>query len=176
MFKKLRNYPIASSEILAPIILEDRIRCAIQHRWVDNKIRGGTTIFKDLFGTSGEIASLGTLIRVAYATGLYGPETYFDLIQIEKIRNAFAHKLEVKTFKDQPITEHIRLIKIRDRCPETKAIPVTIGSHLVVMPEPPEIPDLATNRGKFLDAVSLLSNLLYHEAHVRRPDPRIPAF
>jgi hypothetical protein len=162
--------------ILAPIILEKRLTEAIQHRWVDNPIQGGTTIFKGIFGASGELGSFGTKIRVGLATGLYGTESYADLTRIEKIRNHFAHQLDVQEFEDQPVCDFVRCLTINGRWPDDKPIGITLGEHLVVIQDPELVPDPATLRGKFWQAITIFGNLLYHEGHVRRSDPRTPHF
>ena len=162
--------------ILAPIILEKRLREAMQHRWVDSDIPRGTTILEDLFRPSGEIGSFGSMIRVGLATGLFSRETYTDLVRIEKIRNAFAHRLEAKNFTDQPIVDFVREISTIKRWGLDRDVKFTLGEHTVVILDPEEMPDLDTPRGRFLDAVLHYGNLLYNESKVRRPDPRTPAF
>jgi DNA-binding MltR family transcriptional regulator len=162
--------------LLAPIILEKRLREAIQHRWVDSDISRGTTILEDLFRPSGEIGSFGTMIRVGLAIALFGRETYADLVRIEKIRNSFAHRLDVKSFADQPIVDFVRDISVIKRWGLDRKVPMTLGDHTVVVLKQEEMPDLDTPRGKFLDAVWHYSNLLYNESNVRRADPRTPAF
>jgi hypothetical protein len=162
--------------ILAPIVLEERLKSAIQHRWVDNAISGGTTILKDLFGPSGEMGSFGTKVRVGFAIGLYGPESYADLVRIGKTRNEFAHKLDVKSFNDRRVVDYVRGLSINGRWPEDRPLPLTLGEHSIIVSEPHEQPDASTLRGKFLGAVGLFSHLLYHESQVRRTDPRTPVF
>lgn len=162
--------------LLAPILLEDRLQLAIQHRWVDNPIKRGTTIFADLFGSSGELGSFGTKIRVGFAVGLYGSESYSDLVHIEKIRNTFAHRFNIRSFDEQPIIDRVRKLTINDRWPEGTPTPITLGSHAIFIVPPEDDPVAGTPRAKFLRAVQVFSNLLYTEARVRRKDPRIPEF
>jgi hypothetical protein len=59
---------------------------------------------KDLF--EGPTAPLGTFsgrMRVAHALGLVGEQSFADLRLIGRIRNRFAHKLEVTSFTDPEI-------------------------------------------------------------------------
>jgi DNA-binding MltR family transcriptional regulator len=69
-------------------------------------------IARELFHPSGPLGPFGTKIRVAYMLRIIGPETYRDLIAVNKIRNKFAHDLSVVSFDDPPIKDWLQNMHI----------------------------------------------------------------
>jgi DNA-binding MltR family transcriptional regulator len=132
-------------------------------------MRQDPKIANDLFQPSGPLANFGTKIRLAYMFGLIAPEFSKDLLIINKIRNEFAHKPEVKRFDLPPINVWIRdmyahktLTALRDKPsePEPKEKPYSedflhaLQSTLKTELESPE--------GPFKECVRLFLNYLKH--------------
>lgn len=63
---------------------------------------------RELFHPSGPLGPFGTKIRLAYMLRIIGPELYRDLIAVNKIRNKFAHDLDVVSFDDPPIKDWLQ--------------------------------------------------------------------
>lgn len=99
------SHPRAAG-ILWPLILEkriDQIFEAILRR--DEKVKN------ELFRPSGAMGSYGAKVQLAYLLGWLGPELHSDLITVSKIRNRFAHFIEVKDFSDQKISAWLANLK-----------------------------------------------------------------
>jgi DNA-binding MltR family transcriptional regulator len=87
-----------AAAIMWPIIVERR---------VDNlfkiALRPDEKVFNELFRPSGALGNYGVKVQLAYLLGWIGEDIFKDLVTISKIRNRFAHCLEVKDFSDQRI-------------------------------------------------------------------------
>lgn len=59
--------------------------------------------FRELFDPGKAIGNFGTKIRLAYLCGLIDKSTCNDLRLLAKIRNKFAHEVNVKDFEEEPI-------------------------------------------------------------------------
>src|SRR6266849_340538 len=66
----------------------------------------------ELFQPSGALGNFGTKIRIAYLFGLISNFVFRDLLIINKIRNEFAHKPEVKKFDSPPINAWIAQLNL----------------------------------------------------------------
>jgi hypothetical protein len=84
--------------IMWPIIVERR---------VDNlfkiALRPDEKVHNELFRPSGALGNYGVKVQLAYLLGWIGEDIFKDLVTISKIRNRFAHHIEVKDFSDQKI-------------------------------------------------------------------------
>jgi DNA-binding MltR family transcriptional regulator len=69
-------------------------------------------IARELFHPSGPLGPFGTKIRLAYMLRIIGPEQYRDLIVVNKIRNKFAHDLNVVSFENPPVRDWLENMHI----------------------------------------------------------------
>ncbi len=103
---------------------------------------------EELFEGFGPLSALSARIKVAYALGWIGSETYHDLNLLRSLRNEFAHAHEPKAFSDASVEK---------RCSQL------------------ELPKTATTyrlraRDQFLLATSLLAmRLEYYERKSKAP-------
>ena len=81
-------------------------------------------ILNELFQPTGALGSFKTKTNLAYMLGLVNEEFYQDLSTIIKIRNHFAHRVDIKRLEQDPISIWIKgmasyrsLVAIRDRPP-----------------------------------------------------------
>jgi DNA-binding MltR family transcriptional regulator len=80
--------------IIAAAVLEEHITNAIKKRWRDSpKVADG------LLQIEGPLGNFGPKIDLVFLMGLISPEGHQDMKIIKKIRNKFAHNLEVDTFE-----------------------------------------------------------------------------
>src|SRR5208282_4309796 len=75
-------------------------------------MRSNATVWNELFNPSGPLGSFGARVRLAYMLELISPKFYKDLLIINKIRNEFAHKVNVKSFDQHPISAWIKAMDI----------------------------------------------------------------
>ena len=68
---------------------------------------------KDLF-KGGPLGSSSAKIKIAHALGLLGPRSISDLDIIRGIRNDFAHKLEITSFRQEPIADRCGRLNLAD--------------------------------------------------------------
>ena len=70
---------------------------------------------QQLFGSPQESPiTFDTKIRMAYALGIFGPNTKNDLTIIRNIRNLFAHTLSSVTFESKEVAELCGFFRYRD--------------------------------------------------------------
>ena len=70
---------------------------------------------EDALFQDGPLASFSAKIKIAYALGLYGPETRDDLNMLREIRNAFAHSTRSFDFTNPAIMQCCRMLKTSNR-------------------------------------------------------------
>lgn len=152
--------------IVAPVMIDERLKLAIQVRWNDCKLNKDASLLDTLFRDGGAMGSFDTRIRVAFAIGIYGPEVLKDLREIIRIRNMFAHRMEARDFTYDPIRSRVNNLTSPERFPASAGIPFTEGGletlwlHLT---KSTEVADTASVRGRFLRAVEIILSLLLRE-------------
>jgi hypothetical protein len=72
--------------VVWPAIVENRLTDALKAY-----LRPDDRVFGDLFRPDGALGTFGSKIRLGYMLGLYEEDLKDDLVQLTKIRNAFAH-------------------------------------------------------------------------------------
>ncbi len=61
---------------------------------------------------SGALATFSARIDIALRLGLIGEDEHARLHQVRKIRNDFAHRLEVRSFEDSSVRDHCRNLRV----------------------------------------------------------------
>lgn len=84
--------------VMWPALVEIRI-----NRLFETGLRPDKTVKNELFQPSGALGNYAVKVRLAYLLGWIQKDFYNDLLLIAKIRNRFAHSIEVKDFDDQKI-------------------------------------------------------------------------
>jgi hypothetical protein len=93
--------------IVCAAALETRLEQLITSRLVEGAA-------KPLFeGSTPPLSSFAAKIDMAHALGIIAEAETHDLHRIRKMRNAYAHTMKPLTFKDSPIAEYLRAIKLR---------------------------------------------------------------
>lgn len=72
-------------------------------------------IANDLFAMSGPLGSFSSKIDLGYLVGIYGSAAHSDFVAVKKIRNAFAHSLEVADFKTEKVKMLAGNLKLCER-------------------------------------------------------------
>jgi DNA-binding MltR family transcriptional regulator len=86
--------------IIAAAILEERLNDAIKRRWVDSPTAVQRMLQVD---GGGPLGSFGPKIDLVYLMGLISADGHKDMKIIKKIRNKFAHYIDVDTFETPTI-------------------------------------------------------------------------
>jgi hypothetical protein len=95
--------------IIVGTMIEERLRRALLAKSNRNKI-----IEARLFHPSGPMGSFSSKIDLAYLIGMISSDAHHDLTVLKNIRNAFAHKLDIKNFGSRSIKDkaaNFRLIE-----------------------------------------------------------------
>lgn len=164
-FDEIAALPDRTTGLLAGVLIDQNLDRAIRKRLFDFPTKGGNLV-DDLFRDGGEIGSFGARVKIGAAIGLYGSDTYKDLIAVNKIRNAFAHKFEVRNFSDQPVVDMIRDIKLPSSFladPDPNNPSETTGNLWETSIKRTPYFDTSTARGKFIRTMELLSILIIRE-------------
>lgn len=88
-------------------IVENRLTAALKGAMRDNK-----KISDELFAPNGALGSFGVKIRLAYMLGIIHDDVMNDLSMVNKIRNEFAHKVEIIDFDMQPIRDYLNNLNV----------------------------------------------------------------
>jgi DNA-binding MltR family transcriptional regulator len=79
--------------IIAAAIMEEHITEAIKRRWQD-----APAVIRRMLQTEGPLGNFGPKIDLVFLMGLISPEGHRDMTLIKKVRNKFAHYLDVDDF------------------------------------------------------------------------------
>ena len=107
----------------------------------------------------GAAASFDTKAKLGRLTGVYGDKLYNDLNNIIKIRNCFAHRMDIRTFEDKEISPLIGKLKMCET--DTKI--------LFILEK--RVP---TNREVFIYSVTAITQFIGDRRSCQMPEP--PAF
>lgn len=88
--------------IIFGVVIETRLSDSIKVTLREDK-----KLFDKLFGQNGSISAPGVKLQLAYMLGIIDETARRDLEQIIKIRNQFAHVIDVQSFDDPPVCDHI---------------------------------------------------------------------
>lgn len=95
-----------AAAVMWPAIIERRI-----DKLYETALRPDARVKNELLQPSGALANYAVKVRLAYLLGWIEEDIYKDLLLIAKIRNLFAHSLDVKDFDDQRISAWLRNMK-----------------------------------------------------------------
>jgi DNA-binding MltR family transcriptional regulator len=80
--------------IIAAAMLEEHITNAIKRRWHESP-----AMVRRMLQVDGPLGNFGPKIDLVFLMGLISADGHHDMILIKKIRNKFAHYLDVDTFE-----------------------------------------------------------------------------
>jgi hypothetical protein len=146
-----------SVAIVGGTLVETNLRHALTCFMHKNK-----KITDETFRSTGAFGAFETKIRLGRLIGLYGENAHNDLMVIKKIRNKFAHSIEVKDFESKQISDWSKNFRLVERYTST-------SPPLPKEPGPMQVSDLRawvydsgrdeklkTPRGRFQLAVQVL--------------------
>jgi DNA-binding MltR family transcriptional regulator len=88
--------------VVWPAIVENRLTDALRAC-----MRPDESVSKELFRPEGALGTFGQKIKLGYMLGLYEKDLKDDLVLLTKIRNAFAHKVDITDFEISPIRDYL---------------------------------------------------------------------
>lgn len=86
--------------VVWPAIVENRLTDALRAY-----MRPDESVSKDLFRPEGALGTFGQKVKLGYMLGLYEKDLKDDLVLVTKIRNAFAHRVDITDFETSPIRD-----------------------------------------------------------------------
>jgi len=89
--------------ISLPAIIDNRLTSILRAIMLPEK-----KLLDEMFQPSGALGNFKTKINLVYVLRLINKEFYEDLCAVNKIRNYFAHKLEIKELEQTPIQSWIK--------------------------------------------------------------------
>lgn len=98
--------------VMWPTLVERRI-----DQLFEIGFRPDKKVYNELFQPSGALGSYAVKVRLAYMLGWFQKDFYEDLILISKIRNRFAHEIEVKDFSENRIFAWLKQMKVYQLLP-----------------------------------------------------------
>lgn len=88
--------------VVWPAIVENRLTDALKAC-----MRQDEVVSRELFRPDGALGTFGQKIRLGYMLGLYEKDLKDDLILLSRIRNAFAHRIDITSFETSPIRDYM---------------------------------------------------------------------
>lgn len=155
---EIENAMPRASAVTACAMIDDRIEHAISMR-----LRGDQGAQRKFFGFSGMTAEQKVIL--GYLLGIYGPETKDNLRALSRIRNKFAHRMDIRDFTHPDLAELIKSLTIYKRL-NSKMIEVQIG----MLPAPPN--SEPTAREKFVMSAMTILGYLAFDAFDHAPYPQ----
>jgi hypothetical protein len=152
--------------ILAVSLIEDRLEKAIRTFFHDHK-----EISPAIFEGLGPLASFSAKTRGGFLIGIYGEQTQQTLIRLGKIRNRFAHELEVNSFTHPKISGVVELLdpaSIIQGIKHEKMKAFFAGTSIAIHP--------AKDRQLFIDTIQVILMLLEMYKTYSEYKPHDPAF
>lgn len=86
--------------VVWPAIVENRLTDALR-----SYLRPDESVANELFRPEGPLGPFGQKIRLGYMLGLYEQDLKDDLVLLAKIRNAFAHRVDITGFEVSPVRD-----------------------------------------------------------------------
>ncbi|MET4208445.1 MltR family transcriptional regulator [Bradyrhizobium sp. LA2.1] len=108
----LLNETDRAAAIIAGTIVEDRLSRKLKANLRNDDTKLVTAAVTEMFRSSGPLGVFANKIRLGYLMRLYGSTAYKDLVAIKDIRNLFAHKMDILSFKTNEIANLCQNLKI----------------------------------------------------------------
>ncbi len=89
--------------LMTAAFLEEQLKGLLEKTLVHD-----SEVFKDLFSGTGGLATFSSKINLCYLMGLIAPSVQRDLHLIRKIRNEFAHSMQIIDFNHSSIASRCR--------------------------------------------------------------------
>jgi DNA-binding MltR family transcriptional regulator len=103
LFHVVRSESDRSAALMVTSYVEEILRRAyVMHLSPD--VEGGV---KELLEGSGPLSTFSSRIKMAHALGWIEKKQAFEINQLRKIRNCFAHEFKINSFSDRPVIDHI---------------------------------------------------------------------
>jgi DNA-binding MltR family transcriptional regulator len=135
-----------------------------------------------MFGEQGSLSAFGARVRFSYLLRLIDKQMYKELLTINKIRNAFAHKKDVDSFTHPNIQGHASNLLVMKDPPSL--VPYISYFSDKYYPSPPEVQwrvfsdimlnvghDVTMSNWAFMTELSIISNCFAKAARDRVIDP-----
>jgi hypothetical protein len=159
-----------SAAILGGAFIDLALEDAIKTLLADKKVKNEGTLFELLFNTANSpLSSFSAKIDLALALELIGPHTYDDLHIIRRIRNEFAHHLNIKdepglglTFNSQSMVARCNNLWIPKNDPYAKSSQKLREKAHLDQP-----------RGQYTFAIFAINGLLHGATELFRARPRL---
>jgi hypothetical protein len=161
-FQEIENGSDRACAITACALIDDRIEISITARLANDPM--AVSKFFDL--DSGITAE--AKIILAYLTGVYTDETRKNLIAMSRMRNKFAHRMDIRDFDHAEFHDLFKMITIPKVLTKDSRW-VRGGDFDALTPE-------TSKRGRFISTAKLLIHWLVEDIEDRPPPVFTPRF
>lgn len=175
-YEEIESGSDRAAAVVAGSFVEQHLETAIKRR-----LEFHETLLEDMFRPSGPLGPFSVKISTGFLLGLYKENARKELATIKDIRNAFAHKLEVRDFSNQRMADLTKNLTMVDETdfyiirPTATAPTISIilgrqpteDERIYVPAFPPE--DNPTPRQRFIRACQFYISVLALAPHLEQP-------
>lgn len=108
--QELTKLPPRAAAVVAVALVHDRLGTRVGEKFT----RTGDTK-KKLFGENGPLSSFDIQSKMAYTLGIISKRAFNDCLRIGRIRNRFAHRLEVVDFDHSDVASECQGLELVQR-------------------------------------------------------------
>ena len=161
---RIKDDPKSESDRSVGIVLGALIDARLSDV-IKANIHQNKKMMDEYFRDGGVFGSFAARVAMGYMMGVFGLDTYNELLCITKIRNRFAHKLDAQGFDSQGIRELVDNLPQ----PETRTIVVRGESFTWEIGDREKIDN---RRDKFIYSTYMLCGLFYVELLSYASEPK----
>jgi DNA-binding MltR family transcriptional regulator len=107
--KEIETSTDRAAAIVAVAFVEDHLTMALRRRFVQDE-----KALDAMFNERGALGAYGAKSELAYLVGMFSDRVASDLNYLRKIRNKFAHNVEIDSFSSPPVKDWAMNLKLVD--------------------------------------------------------------
>lgn len=138
VFQELQDGTDRSTALVGGAIVEIRLTEAIK-----NHLTADKTVFNELFQPDGALGPFAPKIPLAYLMNIISKDCLLDLRRLSKIRNDFAHKIEMRSFKSSSVVSRCNAFALVNLyicdIPKDTMDKMILGGYIPEMKKQPKI-------------------------------------
>jgi DNA-binding MltR family transcriptional regulator len=168
--KEIETSTDRAAAIVAVAFVEDHLTSALRRRFHQDE-----KVLDEMFRESGPLGTFGAKTQLAYLVGMFSSRVASDLNYLRKIRNKFAHNVEIDSFSNLPVKEWAMNLELVDHYniefTSDELENGTVISFGIITES--NRPKLKTPRGRFIITCQCLLSIFVLDQPPTLSEPRV---